>query len=612
MRNLPLAHLSRKHSRAANHLLLLFIALLTLSSTPAAQAQAERRAAEEASAASGAPGSITGRIVGEDGRPAVDVQVYLYGAYLGIPPRGAMTDSAGRFQFNELQPGLYTLRAISPAFIEAPDESRTPWEPRYFRPGDSAQLTLVKGGVITGTVLTAQGEAVTGASIRVIRVRDAQGRRILAETFGGMLRITDDRGVYRIYGLQPGSYLVMVNGNTFNYFGGPGIYSGDTPTYYPSSTRDTATEVPVRAAEEATGVDIRYRGERGNIVSGTISGAASITERNGYVSVVLTRVGTGLIESQGGTSPIDGKFAFSLIGIPEGEYELSAQAFSEPGDGMGSAPRRITIRGADLTGLELSLAPLASIAGRVTLEPLQRVEACAKLSPQAAMRQTLITARLEGQDKERLQAANFSSGGGVPNEQGEFLIRNLSGGLFRMNIRLPGHDWYLHAISFPPATRAAEDKSSDAKAAAAPQTVTGILAVKRGERASGINITVAQGAASLRGRAAPQAEGTPLPSNLRVYLVPVERERADDILRYAETNLAADGSFAFNSLAPGRYLLALRPIAPQTDITQPPRMLAWDEEGRRALRREAEAANNALELKPCQQLKDYTLSYAAK
>ncbi|HYO92233.1 MAG TPA: hypothetical protein VEQ40_11380, partial [Pyrinomonadaceae bacterium] len=199
----------------------------------------------------------------------------------------------------------------------------------------------------------------------------------------------------------------------------------------------------------------------------------------------------------------------------------------------------------------------------------------------------------------------FSSSGDAPDERGEFAIRNLSDGLFRVSVRLPNDDWYVRAASFPTVTLAASAQSG-----AAPPP--GTVALKRGERASGVNITLAQGAASIRGRVAAQAEGASIPATLRVYLVPAERERANDILRYAEAGVSGEGSFAFMGLAPGRYLVALRPFSPQTDILRPPRMLAWDEDERRALRREAEATNNSLELKPCQQLKDYSLGYTAK
>ncbi|HEX8174556.1 MAG TPA: carboxypeptidase-like regulatory domain-containing protein [Pyrinomonadaceae bacterium] len=591
-------------------LCLLFITLLSLSSQEA-RAQNERLAGGRAVEDSTAAGSITGRVVGEDGRPMSDVAVAIYGVYSGFATRGSATDSAGRFQFKELPPGLYGLRVASPSFIEQPDENRSPWEPRYLKPGDTTQLMMVKGGVITGTVLNAQGEPVVGAFVRPVRVRDTQGRRIFTESFTGtMPRLTDDRGIYRIYGLQPGSYLLVVGGNNPYFYGG--VSYGDVPTYYPSSTRDTAAEVQVRAGEEVTGVDIRYRSERGHTISGTVSGFPDTSGRSG-LSITLMRAVTGVVEGQTYATEVDGRRVFSMSGVPDGDYEITSQAVFEKGDAISSAPRSITVRGSDVTGLQLELTPLSGITGRITLEPLKAQEACAQVSPQVAMQQTVITARREEQDKGRLQPSTFSAGGDVPDEQGEFVIRNLSEGLFRVSIRPPGDDWYVRAASFPAVTQpAAEAGTPGAKAAAANALPPGTISLKRGARASGINITVAQGAASLRGRVTAQAEGAAIPANLRVYLIPAERERADDILRYAETGVSSDGSFTLTGLAPGRYMIVLRPFSPQTDILRPPRLLAWDEEGRKTLRREAVETNNALELKPCQQLKDYSLGYTAK
>jgi hypothetical protein len=196
-----------------------------------------------------------------------DVQVMVYGAYGSAPSRTVTTDSSGRFQINDLAPRPYVMRASAPGYVQAPDESGNPWELKFIRPGETVLLTMVKGGVITGTVLNAQGDPLVAASVRVFRVRDSLGRRIPQEVSYTMPRLTDDRGIYRVYGLRPGSYLVMVGGGvsvgTFN------PYEGEAPTYYPSSTRDTAMEVSVRSGEESTGIDIRYRSERGHSISGT-------------------------------------------------------------------------------------------------------------------------------------------------------------------------------------------------------------------------------------------------------------------------------------------------------------------------------------------------------
>jgi protocatechuate 3,4-dioxygenase beta subunit len=609
MRSNPLAIFSREQVASFPFLLYLLIALfLNTSGVARAQetARSNRVTIEDSNAAGGAPGSITGRVTGDDGRPLGDIQVFVYGAYTNTSPRSVQTDAGGRFQFQDLSPGLYTLRASTPAYVQLPEENVNPFEPRYLRPGDSAQLTMVRGGVITGTVLNAQGEPVIGASVRALRVRDGQGRRVAMDSgFGGMPRMTDDRGVYRIYGLQPGSYVVVVGGGTPYYIGMPNIYENESPTYYPSATRDTAAEVSVRTGEEATGVDVRYRGERGHTISGTVSGAPKNPGRFS-LNVTLTRAGTGTFEAQTFVLDINGRRVFSLNGVADGEYEIAAQGYLDRSDVIAAAPRRITVRGSDITGLELALAQMANITGRITLE-LSQDEACRKTTLNAAMQQTLVSVRRDDIGKERLQTPPFYTGGNVPNEQGEFLIRNLSAGLFRLSVRPPGDDWYVRALSLP---MLAQAKAAEAKAAPAP--LPGTIAVKTGERLSGITINLAQGAARLSGRVTAQAEGASLPASLRAYLVPTERERAGDILRYAEANVFADGTFSFTSLAPGRYWIVLKPAPQSSDALLPPRMLAWDEEGRKTIRREAETANNVLELKPCQRVTDYSLSYAAK
>ncbi len=86
-------------------------------------------------------------------------------------------------------------------------------------------------------------------------------------------------------------------------------------------------------------------------------------------------------------------------------------------------------------------------------------------------------------------------------------------------------------------------------------------AVKAGDQLTNLTITIAAGAASIRGRL-PLAEGAAPPS---VYLVPAETERAEDVLSFFVTEVAADGAFALNNLPPGRYKLFTQPA----DETQP-------------------------------------------
>jgi hypothetical protein len=60
------------------------------------------------------------------------------------------------------------------------------------------------------------------------------------------------------------------------------------------------------------------------------------------------------------------------------------------------------------------------------------------------------------------------------------------------------------------------------------------------------------------------------------------------------------------NVAPGRYLILSRIEAlPEAATSMGPK--AWDAAARANLRREAEAANTIVDLKPCQQMVDYEL-----
>ena len=82
-----------------------------------------------------------------------------------------------------------------------------------------------------------------------------------------------------------------------------------------------------------------------------------------------------------------------------------------------------------------------------------------------------------------------------------------------------------------------------------------------GQRLTGVVVAAKEGAAAIRGKVVPATEGGSLPGNLRVHLVPAERESTDDPLRFAEALVNNDGTFSLTNLAPGRYYILARAIA---------------------------------------------------
>mgnify|MGYP003694673385 CR=1 FL=1 len=70
-------------------------------------------------------------------------------------------------------------------------------------------FALVRGGVVTGRITDADGHPLIGEHVSVL-LKDAPATARQMMMFGGSRNQTDDRGVYRVYGLSPGSYKVSV------------------------------------------------------------------------------------------------------------------------------------------------------------------------------------------------------------------------------------------------------------------------------------------------------------------------------------------------------------------------------------------------------------------
>src|SRR5882762_727709 len=144
-------------------------------------------------------GTISGRVVNESGQPLVNAAVYVRSINSVGFGRTTSTDSEGSFQVGGLDPASYSVSASIPTYTSpTPDPERT--EANFYRVGDSVKLELIKGGVVTGTVTTGSGEPVVGVRVRASMIRNAIGQ---PPTYGSVFRerTTDDRGVYRIYGL---------------------------------------------------------------------------------------------------------------------------------------------------------------------------------------------------------------------------------------------------------------------------------------------------------------------------------------------------------------------------------------------------------------------------
>ena len=169
-------------------------------------------------------GMITGRVINDEGAGMPYVPVKIIRAPAGrraASPRGnveVVTDKDGNFRATGLSPGLYAIDVPRvKEYVMRPLTAAESGERRYYRVGDSITITLMKGGVITGRVTTSDGQPMVGAEVSATMARDAEGYSV-RDAPEGDPRMTDDRGIYRIFGLRPGSYIVGTSGRMSEFF----------------------------------------------------------------------------------------------------------------------------------------------------------------------------------------------------------------------------------------------------------------------------------------------------------------------------------------------------------------------------------------------------------
>lgn len=539
-------------------------------------------------------GSITGKVVNERGEPLPNAKVSVQAVQAVGPARSmakAMTDRDGTFRVEGLQTVPYQINVSTPAYISQTSETDESREKQY-HVGDSVSFVLIKGGVITGTVTNAAGNPLIGVHVSARMIRDSNDRRS-GQGFGGRVT-TDDRGVYRIYGLSAGTYIVFA-GSTDEYFEfGINPFSNDVPTYAPSSTRAAAEEVSVRTGEETSNVDIRYRGEQGKTISGTVGGPPIA----GGFWVVLTPVAASS-EFDASKFEQSGSRQFAFTGLGEGDYYLTLRTETSAKGVNLSESKLVSVRDADVEGIELTARPLGVVSGRVVLEPSKASECQGKEPPPF---KDISLSAWHRQTEATKNQPEFIWSMGAPvsaDERGNFSLNNLAPAQYHFVARFPAKSWYLRSISLTPPAPAG------AKTASKPIDTTRVwTTIRSGDRLSGLTVTLAQGAASFRGQVVfDSAENRP--DKWFAYLVPAEPEHASNPLRFYGTTVNADGKVQLVNLAPGRYLVLVQPA---TDSTLPQFRLPDATETRANLLRDAADLKTEIELKPCQDLGDFKIT----
>ena len=517
-------------------------------------------------------GSIKGRVL-SDGQAVTNASITVSSVNSPRHTRTVPSNDNGDFEIKSLELGMYRLEVNAAAYVSLPVDP----DEQIHRIGDSVTVNMIKGGVITGKVSTADNDPVVAVRVRAMMIRDENGQRS-QQPVQSFDRFTDDRGVYRIFGLLPGTYVVFAGGRGL-WGAGANAYDNDAPSFAPSSTRDTAEEISLARGEERT-IDIRYRGTSGHSVSGNVKAATTPDSR--WVTIKLERVVNSEPDVRVSTYIRDAQ-GFEFTGVADGNYLVWADYGSQSGEVLRSEAKRITVNGADITGIELTVKPLASVAGVVTLESSTIEECKGKARP--LIEETLVSIQRNRSSKSLLQSS--------PDGVGAFQLRNLEAGQYNFDIRFFPRYWYLRSLTMP----GTKDSTID--------LARNWLILKAGDRVSGVKATLAEGASSISGRVELSEEQRS--AQIVVYVVPSKSDKADEVLRHFAAPVAEDGSFSMDRVPPGRYWTLAKIVTSEKEASTAALRLPAMAEFRVRLRRAAEDAKNEIELKPCQSERNHTL-----
>ena len=458
-----------------------------------------------------ATSTISGKVtVGGKGLQGVVVGLVIAEQYGSFRPTRfrATTDEDGNYRITNVPPGNYAVVPASPAYVAS--EGRKSLIVGKNETVENVDIALEQGGVITGKVTDADGRPMieemvyvsATTSQRVVFYRDVR---------------TDDRGIYRAYGIPPGKYTVSAGRDTNSYNRRPESHQR---TYHPATVDPAAaTIIDVSDGSEATNVDVTLAGPartysaRGRIIDSDTNQPVP----NAHVGVQMTIQYGAMALGNVTQSTKDGEF--KVENLAPGKYAV----YSEPSadSDWHSEAVKFEITDRDVDSLVIKISRGTSVSGVVILEG----------TADAKVRANLLASRIVAQITDGYLGQTEPSATINPN--GSFRLTGLAAGrlMFRLQPREPFRVIRVErdGIVYPR-----------------------VMEIKEREQVAGLRVIVGYGNGAIRG-VIRLPDGLELPATTRVQ---VAVRRTEDLIPGSYGNpVQADsrGHFRVDGLISGTY-----------------------------------------------------------
>jgi hypothetical protein len=510
-----------------------------------------------------ATASVTGRIT-FDKQPLPGVTVVLEGGSPGVfmssasgRPVSAKTDADGRYRLVGIAAGQYLIAPRALAYV-LPLENMSARAGKSIHLNDGEQIenmdfTLVKGGVITGRITDHQDRPVMGQRVQLRRFTTSNTASPVPFSSANFTMFeTDDRGMYRLFGLPAGRYTVSVGEGS----SAGAISIGRTGKYYPltfypdARTEKTAKVIELSEGGEVTDIDIKLsKPEKSYAAKGRVIDAGTGTPLVG-ITLLYRPLGDNpaMIGAMNITQErTNAAGEFMMPGLLPGKYAAVIQETDQASEYY-SDPITFEVMTGDVEGLEIKAMRGASLSGIIVIEgttdpAILKGVALVRVSDYSATPPS--TSSIQMPRMGGMQATN---------PDGSFRLTGIQPGPTRLNTLLMDRS---HPLILGRVERDGVE-------------LPGPLDVAPGEQITGIKVVMLYGSAVVRGQV--NIVGGTLPPDTQLTVSARRVSGAMSMAGGRPPQVDARGKFVIENLAPGEYEIVLS-VFQRTGMTPgtPPR-----------------------------------------